>query len=342
MPEIPADKVEQFARLALGAVTQAFPNKPGHVLTSADDLLTPAQRHPVFWGSFDWHSAVHSHWLLLRLLKLHPGNVVASDIRIYLNSAFTTEKFLGEAEYFNLDSARGFERMYGWAWLLQLAGELDSFTSDSDGKRWRENIRPLEDVIVQRIYAYLPRLKHPIRTGVHPDTSFALAFALDYSRRTKNEKLQSLLLHHSRSYYANDTNYPAQYEPSGEDFFSSALNEANLMRKVMPNDEFIDWLDKFLPRLGIGGAKNLLTPVAVSDVTDGRLVHLAGLNLSRAWTLSGIASALDANPDQQRILRASADTHLQAGLGYVFSGNFMGEHWLASFAVYHMTGAGIE
>jgi len=342
MPTIPSAKVEQFARLALGAVVHAYPNKPAHVITSDDDLLTPAQRHPVFWGSFDWHSAVHSHWLLVRLLKLYPDNAVAGDVRDYLNSAFTKEKLQGEADYFHLDGTTGFERMYGWAWLLQLARELDSFTEDSDAASWREHIRPLEEIIVERTLNYLPRLKHPIRTGVHPDTSFALSFAIDYARQTDNTELAAMVLGRARTFYIDDKNYPAAYEPSGEDFFSSALNEADLMRRVLNNDEYADWLNDFLPNISTIGAINLLTPVAVSDVTDGRLVHLAGLNLSRAWTLSGIASALGDQPKAQNVLRSASEKHLQAGLDYVFSGNFMGEHWLASFAIYHMTGAGLN
>ncbi|MFT7516986.1 MAG: hypothetical protein ACI84O_000773 [Myxococcota bacterium] len=341
MPPVPSEEVEKFARLAIHAVSQAYPNKPGHVITAADDLYTPEQRHPVFWGSFDWHSAVHSHWLLVRLLKQYPNNAVADDIRSYLNGVFTSEKLQGEADYFSAPSTRGFERMYGWAWLLCLASELDSF-DDEDALRWRKNIQPLEDIIVARIFTYLPKLKYPIRTGVHPDTSFALSFTLDYARQVNNNDLVSLILSSARRYYSDDSNYPAAYEPSGEDFFSSALNEADLMRRVLSADEFPKWLDRFLPKLSTTGAINLLSPVAVSDITDGRLVHLAGLNLSRAWTLSGIASALDKHPQQQERLRAASDAHLTAGLAYVFSGNFMGEHWLASFAVYHMTGAGLN
>ena len=342
MPIIPPEKVEQFARLALGAVVQAYPNKPAHTIISDEDLLTPAQRHPVFWGSFDWHSAVHSHWLLVRLLKLYPDNAVASDIRGYLNGVFTKEKLQGEADYFHLKDTQGFERMYGWAWLLQLARELDSFADDEDAVRWREHIRPLEDIIVELTLNYLPRLKHPIRTGTHPDTSFALSFAIDYARQTDHSELLGLAVNRARSYYSSDKNYPASYEPSGEDFFSSALNEADLMRRIMHASDFEDWLNEFLPNISTTGAINLLTPVAVTDVEDGRLVHLAGLNLSRAWTLSGIASALDEQPQVQRVLRAASERHLQAGLDYVFSGHFTGEHWLASFAVYHMTGAGLN
>jgi hypothetical protein len=342
MPPIPAQKVEQFARLALGAVQKAYPNKPAHVITADDDLLTPEQRHPVFWGSFDWHSAVHSHWLLLRLIKLYPDNPVVADVRKYLNTAFTADKLQAEADYFFLDGTRGFERMYGWAWLLRLAQELDDFSQDPDAKRWREYIRPLEDVIVSRTMIYLPKLKHPIRTGVHPDTGFALAFTLDYARQVNNQDLIKLILNRARTFYLQDQNYPAAYEPSGEDFFSSGLNEADLMRRVLSPAEFANWFDRFLPDFGSDADNNLLKPVAVTDVSDGRLVHLAGLDLSRAWTLSGIASALDDDSQQSQILKAAAAAHLEAGLAYVFSGDFMGEHWLASFAVYHMTGAGIE
>ena len=334
------ERVEQFSLLALKAVQTAYPNKPGHVLSNEKDLLTPAQRHPVFWGAFDWHSAVHSHWLLVRLLKLYPKNKVANDVRSYLNEAFKKDKLIAEANYFDLTFTKSFERMYGWAWLLKLAQELDNF-EDSDAKRWRFFLRPLEQKIVSLTKAYLPKLSHPIRSGVHPDTGFALAFILDYAKQINDSELIEMINNKARDFYLKDKEYPMNYEPSGEDFFSSGLNEADLMRRVLDKNDFEKWFESFLPNITTT-TNNMMIPVAVKDISDGKLVHLAGLNLSRAWALSGISSVLHEKDPRRTVMEQKAEAHLKAGLEYVFSGDFMGEHWLASFAIYHITKAGIN
>ena len=332
------DQVAAFAALALKGIPQEYPNKPSNVMTSAEDLKSPAAMHPVFYGCFDWHSAVHGHWMLVRLLKLYPDSSAAGQIRETLNRQFTKDKLQVEADYFQPKENKSFERMYGWAWALQLVAELHDW-NDADAKQWRDNLRPLEIVIVQYSMDYLPKLSYPIRTGIHPDTGFALSLELDYARRTGHKPLEKLIIARANHYYLKDVNYPTHYEPSGNDFFSPGFNEADLMRRVLSREEFSGWLDTFLPQLRNGQMGPMLVPVEVSDVTDGHLVHLAGLDLSRAWTMAGIATALPASDPRKAMLQDSARKHFDAGMTYVNSGHYEGEHWLATFAVYYATGS---
>jgi hypothetical protein len=332
-------QVEAFAQLVLAGLDKEYPNKPQHVMTGPESKLSPRELHPAFFGCFDWHSSVHGHWMLVRLLKLYPDHAKGSEIRKRLAAHLTRESLEREADYFNTKENASFERMYGWAWCLRLAAELHGW-DDPDGRRWHENIRPLETKLVELTTAYLPKLSFPIRTGVHPDTAFALGQTLDYARIVGNSKLADLVIERSRHYYLDDAKYNEAFEPSGEDFFSPALNEADLMRRVLLAKEFALWLDHFLPGLGDGSAKQLMTPVEVSDVADPRLVHLAGLNLSRAWTLAGIANELLKNDPRTERLKAAAAQHAEKGLAYVFSGHYEGEHWLATFAVYALTDVG--
>ena len=332
------DQVAAFAALALKGIPQEYPNKPSNVMTSAEDIKSPAAMHPVFYGCFDWHSAVHGHWMLVRLLKLYPDSSAAGQIRETLNRQFTKDKLQVEADYFQPKENKSFERMYGWAWALQLVAELHDW-NDADAKQWRDNLRPLEIVIVQYSMDYLPKLSYPIRTGIHPDTGFALSLELDYARRTGHKPLEKLIIARANHYYLKDVNYPTHYEPSGNDFFSPGFNEADLMRRVLSREEFSGWLDTFLPQLRNGQMGPMLVPVEVSDVTDGHLVHLAGLDLSRAWTMAGIATALPASDPRKAMLQDSARKHFDAGMTYVTSGHYEGEHWLATFAVYYATGS---
>jgi len=332
------DQVAAFAALALKGIPQEYPNKPANVISSADDVKSPSAMHPVFYGCFDWHSAVHGHWMLVRLLKLYPDSSAAGQIRETLNRQFTKDKLLVEADYFQPKENRSFERMYGWAWALQLVAELHDW-DDADAKQWRDNLRPLETVIVQYSMDYLPKLSYPIRTGIHPDTGFALSLELDYARRTGHKPLEKLIIARANHYYLKDVNYPTHYEPSGNDFFSPGFNEADLMRRVLSREEFSGWLDTFLPQLRTGQMGPMMEPVEVSDVTDGHLVHLAGLDLSRAWTMAGIATALPDSDPRKALLQDSAHTHFDAGMTYVNSGHYEGEHWLATFAVYYATGS---
>ena len=330
------EQVAAFAALALQGIPQEYPNKPSNVMASSVDVKSPSAMHPVFYGCFDWHSSVHGHWMLARLLKLYPKSSVADQIRETLNRQLTKDKLQAEADYFLPKENKSFERMYGWAWALQLVAELHDW-ADPDAKQWRDNLRPLETIIVQYSMDYLPKLSFPIRTGIHPDTGFALSLELDYARRTGHKLLEELIVARTKYFYLKDVNYPAHYEPSGNDFFSSGFNEADLMRRVLPRDDFSKWLDTFLPQLATGQMGPMMEPVEVSDVTDGHLVHLAGLDLSRAWTMAGIASALADNDPRRALLLEAAQQHFAAGMTYVTSGHYEGEHWLATFAVYSVT-----
>ncbi len=324
-------QVVAFSELALKGMDQEYPNKPSNVMAGPESVQSPKEMHPAFYGCFDWHSSVHGHWMLVRLLKQYPNNPKARVIREKLNAHLTAEKLKAEAEYFAKKHNKSFERMYGWAWYFRLVAECETW-DDQDAKKWRENLKPLEAILVQRTEDYLPKLTYPIRTGVHPNTAFALGQALDYARIVKNEKLEDLIVKRSRDYFLKDTKYPFDYEPSGQDFFSAGWNEADLMRRVLDQKEFAAWFDAFLPNLE--SAKDLQTPVEVSDVTDGKIVHLAGLDLSRAWCLQGVASELPKNDPRKKLLQDSATEHAAMGFKYVFSGSYEGEHWLATFAIY--------
>ncbi|MBN2492624.1 MAG: DUF2891 domain-containing protein [Planctomycetes bacterium] len=332
-------QVEAFARLALKGIRQEYPNKPSNVMVGKESVQSPREMHPAFFGCFDWHSSVHGHWMLLRLVRLYPDAPVAKEIEACLAESFTPEKMAAEAAYFRRKHNRPFERTYGWAWALKLAEELRTW-DDPRGRKWAAAFRPLEDELVGLMKGYLPRLSWPIRTGVHPDSGFALALTLDYARAVGEHELAEAVAKRAREFYGADRDYPTRYEPSGEDFFSSGLNEADLMRRVLEPEAFVGWFEGFFPGLEDGELGHLLEPAVVSDVTDGRLVHLAGLNLSRAWTLRGIAGALAEDDPRRAVLEAAVERHAKAGLGYVFSGHYEGEHWLASFAVYLLSNAG--
>ncbi len=337
--KLTGEQVAAFAELALAGLDKEYPNKPQHVMTGPESKLNPRELHPAFFGCFDWHSSVHGHWMLVRLLKLYPDYARAAEIRGRLDAHFQRELIQREADYFKERENASFERMYGWAWCFRLAAELNAW-DDPQGRQWRTNIRPLENKLVELTMAYLPKLSFPVRTGVHPDTAFALAQTLDYAETVGNAELAQLVSRRSRNYYFDDAKYNDAYEPSGEDFFSPALNEADLMRRVLKPAEFASWLDRFLPGLGVGSAKRLLAPVEVSDVADPKLVHLAGLNLSRAWALAGIAHGLPAQDPRMKRLDDAAAQHAEKGLSYVFSGHYEGEHWLATFAIYALSGIG--
>lgn len=339
VPPPDREQVAVLAELALSCIERPYPYKPGHVLPDKETLREPRVVHPVFYGCFDWHSAVHGHWTLVRLLRLYPDHPLAARIRAALDRQLDAKAFRTEAAYFDEEHTRSFERPYGWAWLLQLAAELERFADDPDGARWRRAIRPLEQAIVARYQDYLPKLSWPIRTGVHPNTAFALALAHDYARLVGNERLEQLVASRARDYYGQDEDCPVAYEPSGEDFFSPCLLEADLMRRILDEKAFRGWVDAFLPGLRKGQLGGLAEPVTVSDPSDPKIVHLDGLNLVRAWTLAGIASALEASGAGRTAAERAARAHTAAGLARVASGHYEGEHWLASFATYLTTGA---
>lgn len=330
------DQASAFAKLALKAIQKEYPNKPADVLNSDKDIKSPKAMHPAFYGCFDWHSSVHGHWMLVRLLRLYPELPEAKEIRGALKENLTAKNLKTEADYFSQPNRQSFERTYGWAWLLKLAEELHGW-DDPDGKEWTRNLQPLTDTIVARYLAFLPKQNYPIRTGVHPNTAFGLMFALDYAKAVANKPLRELVEERSRTYFAKDSGIPAKWEPDGNDFFSPSLMEADLMRRVLAAKEYQDWLKRYLPELAKGEPKNLLEPVKVTDRTDPQLVHLDGLNLSRAWCMQNIAKMLPNDEPSRKVLLDSAAKHSEAGLAHVASGDYVGEHWLASFAVYLLT-----
>jgi hypothetical protein len=332
-------QADKFARLTLAGIDREYPNKPSETLRGPQDIMSPRAMHPAFFGSFDWHSCVHGHWMLVRLLRLHPDMASAAEIRTRLAAHLTATNLAVEAAYFEPKDNQSFERMYGWAWGLRLAAELHTW-NDPEGQEWSRNFAPLEHRLVALTENYLARLTYPIRTGVHPDTAFALAQILDYARAVGDVKLEQLVMERARFYYTNDRDYPVNYEPSGEDFFSPGLNVADLMRRVLPADEFSRWLDGYWPGLRRGDLGAWGTPAKVSDTSDARIVHLVGLNLTRAWTMQGVASVLPPTDPRRPILETAARLHAEAGLKLVFSGNYEGEHWLATFAVYLLSDAG--
>jgi hypothetical protein len=266
-------------------------------------------------------------------LKLFPNLPESAQIRTALSANLTAENIAAEVAYLKQPNRQSFERTYGWAWALKLAEELHAW-NDADGKRWSENLKPLAEVLSKSYRNFLPKQTYPIRTGVHPNTAFGLAFALDYAKTTGDRELESLLNERSRSYFAKDIDYPGAWEPGGEDFFSAALMEADLMRRVMKPAEFAAWFRRFLPGVAKGDPAALLQPAIVTDRSDPKLVHLDGLNLSRAWCMRSIARALPEQDAARRVLSQSADKHSAAALAHVASGDYAGEHWLASFAVF--------
>ncbi|MCI0487149.1 MAG: DUF2891 domain-containing protein [Blastocatellia bacterium] len=329
-------QASRFARLALKCIKKEYPNKLDHVMNDRGEVQSPRSLHPAFYGCFDWHSAVHGHWMLVRLLRLFPRLPEASEIRAALNDNLSEKNLLAETAYLGRPNRQSFERTYGWAWFLKLAEEIHGW-EDGDAKRWSENLRPLADALVARYINFLPKQTYPIRTGVHPNTAFGLAFAMDYAAAAGNRQLGDLIKERSLTYFSSDADYPAAWEPGGEDFFSPSLMEADLMRRVMTPAEFGKWFHRFLPGIAKGEPKSLLHPATVTDRSDPKIVHLDGLNLSRAWCMRNVASALPASDPARKVLAASADAHAKDALANVASGDYAGEHWLASFAVYMLS-----
>jgi hypothetical protein len=330
--DLKSTDASRFARIALHCITREFPNKPDHVIAEAAGVRAPRAMHPAFYGCYDWHSSVHGHWLLARLLKTFPDLPEAGEIRRALGQSLSENNLAGEVEYLNQKETKSFERTYGWAWLLKLGAELHA-SSDDDLRGWSKNLGPLAEALAARLEAFLPKQTYAIRTGVHPNTAFGIAFALDYARELGKTKLEDLLVERSRFYYLSDRSVPASWEPSGEDFFSPALMEADLMRRVLKPVEFAGWYSQFLPEL----PNNLRSPATVTDRSDPKIVHLDGLNLSRAWAMRAVAAALAPGDPQRKVLLESAERHLADALANVASGHYEGEHWLATFAVYALT-----
>ena len=320
----------KFATLALSHVTREYPNKLEHVLAGPDDLRAPRELHPIFYGSFDWHSCVHGYWLLARLLRRRPGLTESAAIRTLFNAHITERNVALEVAYLAAPHHATFERPYGWAWAHMLAAELALHTTD-DGRRWSQVLQPLADVFTARWRAFLPRATYPIRVGTHFNTAFAIALSHTYAVGQHDDALVSALRDAALHWYAADADCQA-WEPGSDEFLSSALIEAECMRRVMTGPAFATWFERFLPRLASGAPDTLLTPAIVSDRTDGKIAHLDGLNLSRAWCWRHLAATLPAGDPRQRVALDAAARHLDASLTHV-AGDYMGEHWLATFAL---------
>lgn len=336
----PVTVEDRFAILALDCVHREYPNKISHVLQSEQDARPPHQLTPAFYGCFDWHSSVHGHWLLTRVLTTRPDSVYADEIRAALAKSFTAENLAGELAYYTAEGRNAFERPYGIAWYLQLVAELEE-SDDPQLTEWRETLRPLEDAIVEKTRAWLPKLSYPVRLGTHNQTAFAFGLMLDYARTVGDTALADALTQKALSFHQGDINCPLAYEPSGEDFLSPCLMEADLMRRVLSQQDFVVWLGYFLPQIPIDGGSDWLAPGIVLDASDGKLVHLDGVNLSRAWALEGIASALPAEDPRIPALMAAHAVHREAGIAAVSDEHYSGSHWLASFATYLTTRRGI-
>lgn len=308
-------------------------------MLDARDVCAPRQCHPAFYGCFDWHSSVHGHWMLAKLLKTFPDLPEARAVEKLFDEHFTVENLTLEAEYLSHPGRQSFERPYGWAWLLKLFEELYLW-DDPRARRWWQAMAPLSDAVVARYRQFFPKQNYPIRSGVHSNTAFGLAFALDYARAVGNAEFESMLVERAFFYFGSDRQYPAEWEPGGDHFFSPALIEVCLMARVLSRQEFSGWLSRFLPGLVEGKPPSLLRPAAVNDRSDPKIVHLDGLNLSRCWAFREMADKLPAHdPRQGHLLRAAA-AHVEATLDHVTSGHYEGEHWLASFAVYFLLGHG--
>ena len=338
--------VARFARLALDCVGQEYPNKIAHVLQSDADLAPPRELSPSFHGCFDWHSAVHGHWLLARLARLYPEAAFAADARDALRRSLTAANIVAEVTYFRGEDRASFERPYGLAWLLQLAAELREWSAaapaDTAVSGWSRNLAPLASEAADRLRHWLPKLRYPIRTGEHSQTAFALGLALDWAQVAGDQDLAALIAARARFYHTTDRDCPVAYEPGGQDFLSPCLAEADLMRRVLPAAEFAGWLSEFLPDIPDDGDGDWLPVAEVTDRSDGKLAHLDGLNLSRAWMLEGIAAAVGATTGRGRSLQAAADRHRRVGLAAVTGEHYAGGHWLGSFATYLVTGRGLE
>lgn len=326
-------------RMVLDNVTREYPNHIMHMLNGDADVLPPRALHPAFYGSYDWHSALHSHWMLVRLLRRFPEAEAAGDTRALLEQHLTATNMLRECCYFEAPHRSSYERPYGLAWVLQLAAELAEW-DHAGAQRWRSALQPLERLAAQRIREWLPKLSHPVRGGEHANSAFALALTHDWARTVKDDAMRTLVVEHSRRFYLADRNAPLAYEPSGQDFLSPALAEADLMRRVLLPTEFTNWLRGFLPQLSDDGAADWLSPAATRDPSDPKLAHLDGLNLSRAWMLQGIAEALPMDDVRRDVLLASAQAHEQAGIAAIRAERYEGSHWLPSFAVYLLTRRG--
>jgi hypothetical protein len=333
--------VERFASLALSCVHQEYPNKIAHVMHSDKDAQPPRKLTPSFYGCFDWHSAVHGHWLLARLARQFPDQPFAAKANEALARSLTKSNVAAEVAYINGKGRASFERPYGLAWLLQLGSELREWDSPR-AKEWSATLAPLEKATADRLKSWLPKLSYPVRSGEHSQTAFGLGLALDWARTSGDRELEALIESKIRAFYLKDRDCPIEYEPSGEDFLSPCLAEADVVRRVLKKEEFAAWLGAFLPDIPMQSTALWLEPAVVTDPTDGKLAHLDGLNLSRAWMLDGIAAALPAGDPRVASIGATRDAHAKSGVSSVTGEHYEGTHWLGSFATYLVTRRGVR
>jgi len=338
--DLPAGAVARFAELALACVHQEYPNKIAHAMASDADLHPPRELTPAFYGCYDWHSAVHGHWLLVRLARTYPGADFAPRAREALAASLTPERIAAEVGYLEAPGRVSFERPYGLAWLLQLHAELVEW-DDPQARQWAAAVEPLARLCARRLTDWLPKLTAPLRVGEHNNTAFGLGLALDWARTTGDTASAAAFTAAVERFYLRDRACPFDFEPSGEDFISPCLAEADVVGRVLAPAEFARWLDGFLPRLPRRGTADWLAPGVVTDPSDPRLAHLDGLNLSRAWMLEGIAARLPAGDARRPALLAAARRHRDAALPHVTGEHYEGGHWLGSFATYLVTGRGL-
>jgi len=335
LPEFPAllpPQASEFARLGLANVRREYPHLIQHQMNGPEDARTTRELHPAFFGSYDWHSCVHQHCMLARLARLFPDLPERPEIDAVLRTNLTPENITAEAAYFREPGREFFERPYGWAWLLKLAEELLRYDPGL-----AENLAPLVRIMRDGLFAYLPSLTHPVRHGVHNNTAFAVKLAIDYTRAADDQELKLFCTSRMAYWFGHDTDYGARWEPSGEDFLSPALTEAEVMAAVLPPENFSRWLGRFLPNLHTGEPVRLFTPVRVSNPRDAKIAHLIGLNLNRAWCWRRLALALAESDPRQLRAREAAVRHLEAALPLLSAEDFNRAHWLGSFAVYALT-----
>jgi hypothetical protein len=332
---------QRFANLALVCVHKEYPNHISHTLNSDADAAPPRKLTPAFYGCYDWHSSVHGHWLLVLLVRTFPNAPFVPAVREALRQSLTAENIAQEAAYLRGEGRASFERPYGLAWLLQLVAELREW-DDPQAKEMAASLHPLEKVVLERLNNWLPKLSHPVRIGEHDQTAFALGLMFDYAHGNGDQKFAELVVSKAKQFYLSDKDCPLAYEPSGEDFLSPCIGEADLMRRLLSSPEFARWLRTFMPQISTSGGDNWLQPVVSPDPSDPKLAHLDGLNLSRAWMLEGMAAGLPKNDRRLPSIMASAEAHRRAGLAAVTGEHYEGGHWLGSFAVYLVTRRGIS
>lgn len=330
-----------FSNLALECIHKEYSNKIAHFINNDGDIKPPREIYPAFYGCFDWHSSVHGHWLLVRMLNTS-DKVDTQTIIKKLDQSFSADKIAGELANYQREGMKSFERPYGIAWLFQLTAELRQ-SKIPQAKQWIQNLLPLEQQAVKNISEWLPKLTFPIRTGEHSQTAFAFGLMLDWSQISGDKAFETLLSKRIKELYLKDKNCPLAYEPSGQDFLSPCVAEADLMRRVMDKPAYARWLTDFFPSLTASSGSHWLVPGVVTDKSDGKLAHLDGLNTSRAWMLEGIISGLPEDDIRIAPLKLAVESHRKAGLEAVLGDmHYMGSHWLGSFATYLQTKRGLE